>query len=78
MQDLTKLVELLRTLREHGVTKYSTPELTLELGSATFAPVAAPEQPTEFSLDDVERELSRTRALDSLPAQYRDLLKAGR
>lgn len=72
------LVELLRVLREHGVTKYTTPELSLELGSATFAASPAPAL-TEVNTDlnDVEKALTglaATRAIDALPPHYRELM----
>lgn len=72
-----ELVELLRILREHGVTKYVTPEVTLELGAATFAPTAGNAIP-DPTLSDIERQLqdmAATRAIDSLPPQYRSLLR---
>lgn len=76
--ETTDLVELLRVLREHGVTRYETPELKLELGAATFAPTAGPPIEHEVGLNDVERELKNlaaNRAFDSLPPQYRALLR---
>jgi hypothetical protein len=69
--DSTKLQALIDLLRAAGVTKYATPELTLELGPAPV--VQAPIDLTREGFGPrPQRDPHLQSVLDRLPGMYQD------